>query len=140
MARRFKGQGISREGYSVISTVMKRATTKKLSELEELLALHYRVSGISGYQREYQFHRERRWRFDFAFPSVQVALECEGGIWTGGAHTRGKHFESDCEKYSEAALAGWMVGRFTLRQIQNMDALEWTKRALKERGYKFNPA
>jgi hypothetical protein len=55
----------------------------------------------------------RRWRFDFAWPEQLVAVELEGGIWTGGAHTRGKHYQSDCEKYNAAALRGWRVLRYT---------------------------
>lgn len=44
-----------------------------------------------------------------------IAIELEGGIWSGGRHTRGKGFEGDCDKYNEAALAGWTVFRLTGR-------------------------
>lgn len=53
----------------------------------------------------------RRWRFDYAWPAVLVALEVEGGIWTGGRHSRGKGMLSDMEKYNHAALTGWVVLR-----------------------------
>ena len=62
---------------------------------------------------EFRFHPTRKWRFDFAYPEKKIAIEIEGGVWTGGAHTRGKHFESDCEKYNAATLLGWRALRFT---------------------------
>ena len=55
----------------------------------------------------------RDWRFDFAWPNEKVAVELEGGTWVRGAHTRGRHFRSDCEKYNFAQLLGYRVLRFT---------------------------
>jgi very-short-patch-repair endonuclease len=60
---------------------------------------------------EYRFHPVRRWRFDMAFPEPKVAVEIEGGVWTGGRHVRGKGFRKDCEKYNTAAAMGWRVLR-----------------------------
>ena len=68
---------------------------------------------------EHRFHDTRKWRFDFAWPDSKIALEAEGGTWTGGAHTRGKHFASDCEKYNTATLMGWQVYRFTTDMIND---------------------
>jgi len=69
----------------------------------------------------------RRWRFDYAFPEVKVAIELEGGVWSNGAHTRGKHYISDMEKYNSAVELGWVVLRYlpdinTIRfnQIRNV--------------------
>jgi very-short-patch-repair endonuclease len=62
---------------------------------------------------EFVFAKPRKWRFDFAFPEQKIALEVEGGIFTGGAHTRGKHFLSDIEKYNRATILGWRVLRCT---------------------------
>ena len=63
--------------------------------------------------REFVFAPPRKWRFDFAYPEKKIAIEIEGGIWSAGRHTRGKGFESDCEKYNTATLLGWRVYRFT---------------------------
>lgn len=63
--------------------------------------------------REYRFAPPRRFRFDFADPVTLIAVEIEGGNWTGGRHTRGSGFEMDCKKYNLAALRGWKVFRFT---------------------------
>ena len=35
-------------------------------------------------EKEWKFHPVRRWRFDYAFPDFRVALEVEGGVFTGG--------------------------------------------------------
>jgi hypothetical protein len=64
-------------------------------------------------EQEYRFHGTRRWRFDFAWPDAMVAVECEGGTWARGRHTRGKGFENDCYKYNAATAQGWRVFRCT---------------------------
>lgn len=83
------------------------------SALEEQFAWACRTVGLPTPQREYRFLASRRFRFDFAWPEQKVAVEIEGGTWVAGRHTRGAGFEADCEKYNEAALAGWLVLRFT---------------------------
>ncbi len=67
--------------------------------------------------REHRFHPIRRWKFDFAYPDHKIAIECEGGIWVKGAHTRGAHFNSDCEKYNSAIILGWRILRYTTNTI-----------------------
>jgi hypothetical protein len=59
-----------------------------------------------------------------------VALEVEGGIWTGGRHTRGSGFMKDMEKYNEATLLGWRVLRCTPRQVKSGEVFELLKRAM----------
>jgi len=68
---------------------------------------------------EYKFCSSRKWRFDFAIPSHKIAVEIEGGIWTGGRHTRGQGFIDDMEKYNEAAILGWRVLRFQPKEADN---------------------
>jgi hypothetical protein len=74
---------------------------------------------------EYAFARAqgRRWRFDWAFPLAKLAIEQEGGAWTGGRHIRGKGYIGDMEKYNAATLAGWRILRFTPQQIADGTAL-----------------
>jgi len=38
-----------------------------------------------------------------------LAVEVDGGTWTGGRHTRGAGFEADCEKLNAAVIAGFRV-------------------------------
>ncbi len=67
--------------------------------------------------REYPFHPDRRWRFDYAWPKRMLAVECEGGAWTQGRHTRGEGFIADMEKYNAAVQLGWRLLRFTPEQL-----------------------
>lgn len=97
---------------------------------EALLEMHLRASKIGGWVREHVFAAPRKWRFDFAWPEPAVAVEIEGGVWTGGRHTRGDGFSKDCEKYSEAAVRGWRIIRVTPDQVKQGKALEWIRRAL----------
>lgn len=63
--------------------------------------------------REYKFLHDRRFRFDIALPKHKIAVEFEGGIFTNGAHTRGKHYASDVKKYNLAVRHGWRLLRYT---------------------------
>lgn len=80
--------------------------------------------------REFVFAKPRRWRFDFAWPSRKVAVEIEGGVWSGGRHTRGGGFIGDCEKYNEACFCGWQVYRLVGKTIVP-EVLERIKERLK---------
>ncbi len=97
------------------------------------LELHARVllSELATFEEEYVFCKGRRWRFDFALPAQRIAVEIEGGIWSGGRHTRGKGFEQDCEKYNEAALLGWRVFRFTGGMVDRGDLTITMRAALR---------
>lgn len=61
---------------------------------------------------EYRFHPSRMWRADFAIPSAKILIEIDGGVWSGGRHTRGSGFVGDMEKLNAAAVLGYRVLRF----------------------------
>ena len=107
-------------------------TPPKSSALEVRLLGQIRFSGLPTATLEYKFHPTRQWRFDFAFPEHKIAVEVEGGTWTNGAHSRGKHFEGDCEKYNEAVLLGWRVLRFTTDMVSDGRALATLKAILND--------
>lgn len=100
-----------------------------MSALEETLAMHMAAVGLKPV-REFRFHEERRWRFDFAFPATKVAVEVEGATYTNGRHTRGSGFERDAEKYNAAAMLGWRVLRFTARMVKSGQAVRAIETAL----------
>jgi len=104
-----------------------------MSKLEETLLLQVTATGLPRPEREYRFATPRRWRFDFAYPGCKLAVEVEGGVWVNGRHTRGAGYQSDCEKYNAAALAGWRVLRFTTAMIRSGEALATLEQALAER-------
>jgi hypothetical protein len=62
---------------------------------------------------EWQFHPARGWRLDYAWPYQMVGVEIDGGVWTGGRHTRGAGFIEDQRKLNAATLLGWRVLRYT---------------------------
>ncbi|MEX3555278.1 MAG: hypothetical protein VB131_01155 [Burkholderia gladioli] len=103
-----------------------------MSKLEETFALHCRAARLQEPVREYRFDASRRWRFDFCWPDVGVAVEIEGGIWSGGRHTRGSGFEADAVKYNAAAMQGWRVLRFTGGMVRSGAAIATVIEALKE--------
>jgi hypothetical protein len=74
-------------------------------------------------EAEYRFFPERKWRFDFAWPWAKVALEVEGGVWTGGRHTRGSGFVRDIEKYNRAAVLGWRVVRCVPTDVNSAETV-----------------
>lgn len=69
---------------------------------------------VSEYRFAKNFATSRNFRFDFAWsPPLMVAVECEGGVFTKGAHGSISGILRDLEKYNLAAAHGWIV----LRQI-----------------------
>jgi len=95
---------------------------------EEAFALHCRVDGLTPV-REFRFHPERKWRFDFAFSEKKVAVEVEGR----GRHQAFGGFEADCDKYNAATLLGWRVLRYTPSMVMAGTAIEQVKEALNAR-------
>ena len=83
------------------------------------------------YRSEFTFCPGRKWRFDFAWPDLKIAVEIEGMTYTGvGYHQNPEDYAKDCEKYGNATLLGWKVFRFTRKQIGTqfcMNVLEFIK-------------
>ncbi|MEQ1277327.1 DUF559 domain-containing protein [Acinetobacter soli] len=88
------------------------------SEGEVTLATHLRGCKIN-FEQEYKFHPDRNWRADFWITGSKILVEVEGGIWSGGRHTRGKGFIADMEKYNAAAILGFKVLRFDTQQVKS---------------------
>ena len=102
------------------------------SPLEAVLALHIKAAGLPDPEREFRFRATRKWKFDFCWPDQWLAVEVEGGTFSGGRHVRGKGFELDCEKYNAATVGGWRVLRYTSRMIESGQALQQIEAALNE--------
>lgn len=72
-------------------------------------------------KREYRFDRDRKWRFDFAFESLKIAVEYEGIFTTGKSrHTTVMGYHGDTEKYNRAAVLGWRVIRVTAKNARGV--------------------
>lgn len=101
------------------------------SALERTFAFQVMAHRLPKPERELRFDRGgRKWRFDFAWPENMVAVELEGGIWNNGAHVRGAHFTSDCEKYNAAQAQGWKVFRFPGKLVNSGEAISFLKKVL----------
>ena len=107
-----------------------RRRNKPLDDMVRQFLQQLELAGVPAPVTEYRFCPDRLWRADFAWPSAMVLAEYEGGIYTGGRHTRGKAFEADCVKYNTAALLGFRVLRFTHDLVKNGTALQMTEQAL----------
>lgn len=80
---------------------------------------------------EHQFHPTRLWRFDWAWPAHKLAMEIEGGIYSGGRHTTPKGFFNDMEKFNNAAILGWRILRITPKAVGTLIMTQLVKEALK---------
>ena len=85
--------------------------------------------GIPEPKEEVRFHPTRKWRFDYGWPDVKLALEVDGAVWVAGRHNRGAGFIKDQEKRNEAVLAGWRVLHCTPKDIKTGAVFELLRRA-----------
>lgn len=88
-------------------------------------------AGLPAPWTEFEFHPERKWRFDFAWVDKKVALEVEGGIWTGGRHVSAQGFFKDMEKKNAAAILGWRILYITPKAVGTLLMIELVRSALK---------
>lgn len=93
----------------------------KASNLESLLLFQLQALKIEPI-REFRFHQKRRWRFDFAYPEIKMAIEVQGGVFTNGAHVRGAFYQKEMEKFRIAAMHGWKVLPYTSPDIRSGNA------------------
>ncbi len=106
--------------------------TRQPSEGETVLATHLKACKIS-FEQEYKFHPTRKWRADFLITGKKILIEVEGGIWSGGRHTRGKGYIGDMEKYNSAAMMGFTVLRFSTEQVKAGVAIKQIEQLVGER-------
>jgi|SRR5712664_638838 len=101
---------------------------KELTEAQLLLRTHLSELGYET-EVEYQFHPDRRFRFDLANVENRLGFEACGGQWTGG-HRHRAAITRDYEKLNLAQVHGWRCFYFTNEQILKGEALEWLKEHL----------
>lgn len=105
----------AKHGPVVRKVVKSKQSKPPAPTAEELVA-----KALPAAQREYRFHPERKWRFDFAWPPELLALEIEGRGMGGqmGRHQTVSGVLADCEKYNTALLMGWRVLRFPATHVK----------------------
>ncbi|GAH64225.1 unnamed protein product, partial [marine sediment metagenome] len=80
---------------------------KKAERRKNELWFETRWKQIGGhdYESQYRYHPTRKWRADYAFPSVKILLEIDGG----GHKMYWKVYRNDVEKMNAALFMGWQV-------------------------------
>ncbi len=79
------------------------------------IALNYNLE----IEKEFKFDtlEGRRYRFDYCFPSIRLAVEIDGGVWMDkSGHSSGEGITKDIEKLNLAVLNRYVVLRFTYQQ------------------------
>jgi hypothetical protein len=103
--------------------------SKSRSDAEKKFMYQTQVIELPEPDTEVLFSNDRKWRFDFAWTELMLAVEIEGGTWSGGRHIRPKGFQDDCVKYNEATLMGWRVFRYPTTLINNGFAIKQVEKA-----------
>ena len=84
----------------------------------EKFASKWKEHGLTGGDpiQEFEFDAVdgRKWRFDFAWPELMVAVEIDG---FGFGHQAMQAMERDNEKQNAAVQQGWWVLRYNSRQL-----------------------
>ena len=93
---------------------------------EQVLSTQFKAEKI-GYEAEFKYHPDRRWRADFKILDYPILVEVEGGTWTNGRHSRGSGFAKDCEKYNAAAKLGYFVVKGTTDHVRSGQLLQDVK-------------
>lgn len=142
MGKRLSLTLLRRAGLNITGASRKKTETQKQIDREkverarktffEKLTAH----GIPIPEHEFRFNKTavsrkgklRIWRFDYAWQDLKIALEVDGGIYSGGRHVRGKGFREDMEKMNEAVAQGWVVIRTTPRELPTLYTIDMIRR------------
>lgn len=75
------------------------------------------------YETEYKFLTDRKFRFDIAILNLRIGIEYEGLVATNvkGGHQTKVGYTKNCTKYNRAAIAGWVVLRYTCRNYKDFE-------------------
>lgn len=109
---------------------MRYAVKEKTNPVDRFVS-QLKAVGIIGFTRELKAIPGRLYRIDVAFEAEKLAVECMGGVWQQGRHTRGAGYTSDCEKACLLAIEGWHYMPVTSGQIESGEALKWVESALR---------
>jgi len=103
------------KGHSAGKNIIRKKSQKtKAIEWLEWNLMYWSNEKALIMEKEHQFCKDRGWRFDFAWPSIKLALEYEGGIFMPrSGHNTPKTYTKDTEKYNKSAILGWRVIRVT---------------------------
>lgn len=108
------------------NVILPKEFRKYCRTLEErfLVAWRKRYSHLPQPERQYQFHPERKWKADFAWPKQKVIVEVQGGAFVFGGHNRGGRWgqQNDYDKQREAVRLGWKLLPFNTADFGVVDS------------------
>lgn len=81
------------------------------SQAEDLVYQDLVKAGFTA-EAEHEFHPDRQWRLDLAFPEIKLAIEIDGS----GFHTSDKGKRLDQQKRNAAIEFGWRVLSYPARE------------------------
>ena len=99
--------------------IVKRSLEK--DTIHAILDMLKLTNKIEDYVLELQFDEVRKFRFDWAIPSLMIAIEFEGIMSEKSRHTTKTGYSKDTEKYNLAAISGWIVLRYTVLTYGNLE-------------------
>ncbi len=106
-----------------IPVVNKRVSQPGLTQYSLFESL-LRTFKVPAPEREHKFYPTRKWKSDYCWPMHKLAVEIDGGAFSGGRHTTGAGFAKDQEKRNAYAMLGYRVLTFSPREARNGKAAQ----------------
>ena len=114
---------------------IRSARSKPASGLKQAIFARLCVeAGLPEPVAEYRFHGVGMWGIELAWVDQKVGLEIDGGIWSGGRHTRGAGWLKDTEKLNTLACMGWRMLRCTPSDLCRTETVEMVREAVDASG------
>jgi very-short-patch-repair endonuclease len=119
MWKLYEGRWIrGRRGAAILrELLLHRSPAEALSEsdLEDLMVELLKDGSFPPWTQQYPMRLSfGPIRIDFAYPAVKLAIECDSYMW----HMDEEAFRRDRRRDAELQAMGWIVLRFTWRQIK----------------------
>ncbi len=99
--------------------IVKRSIEK--DTIHAILDMFKLTNQIEDFVTELQFDEKRKFRFDYAIPSLKLAIEYEGIMSAKSRHTTISGYSKDIEKYNLATCSGWHILRYTAKNYLNLE-------------------
>lgn len=96
----------------------------------QVVTSYFQSEGLPAPVFEFVFAPPRKWRFDLALPEHKLAIEVQGGLFSGGAHVRGGHLLLEFEKINAASADGWRIIYRTPDNLCMLETVNLIKRAI----------
>jgi very-short-patch-repair endonuclease len=110
----------------------KRSAAKAKYSVPVVLA-YFKDCGLPEAVVEFKFHPTRKWASDFAFLKERILLECDGGVWTKGAHGSGAGIIRDMDKGNAAQALGYSFLRVLPENLCMSETVELIKETIKNK-------